>query len=213
MGVIHLPSLGRGKKFSVGRSLTHTLNLLGNLKSWAKRSQNWVCGNDQRDLWKQLRLPECKRETRLDPATQYSPAVLEVRRGNPLNLYLATSYRIIFSWAGFTFSKLIRRLWESLRFLSPWPLPLQTLPWKNICCWGSLWPFSDKENLGGPFTYTHRWTRESEEPLWWVHTYQKSVDGFFSLEGFLRHLRNVQIFCLTTRKTAKLRAGERTLSC
>lgn len=43
---------------------------------------------------------------------------------------------------------------------------------------------------------------------------QESVDGFFSLslEGFLRHLKNVQIFCLATRKTARLRAGGRETS-
>lgn len=141
------------------------------------------------------------------------PALLEVRRGNPLSLHLATFHRIIFSWAGFTFSILDRETLRESEILSPWPLPLHTLPWKNICSWGSPWPFSDKEDLGGPFTYTHRWTREPEESPWWVHMDQKSVDGFFSFEGFLRHLRNVQIFHLTTRKAAKLRAGERTPSC
>lgn len=134
----------------------------------------------------------------------YSPAVLEVRCGNPLSWHLATLHGIILNWTDFSFETLIRGRWGRLRFLSPWPLPLQTLLRENICCHVGL---SHRKRIWVTLLLcTRRWTKETEGPIWWDH---KSVNRFFSLSlrGFLSHLRNVQVFCLASRETAKLRAG------
>lgn len=142
----------------------------------------------------------------------YSPAVLEVRCGNPLSWHLATWHGIILNWTGFTFKTLIRGLWGRLRSLSPWPLPLQTLSREIFAVMLAF--LREKRIWIALLPYTHRWTKEPEGPIWWVHVDYGSVDRFFSLtlRGFLSHLRNVKVFCLASREAAKWRAGGRETS-
>lgn len=111
---------------------------------------------------------------------------------------VGTWHRIIFNWQG--------TLGQSEVSVPMAFRPANSFQGKHLL-WGPSLTFLRQTNW---MAHTPRWTKECEGQ-WWVHLDQKSVDGFFSLtrKGFLSHLRNVQIFCLATRKNCQIEGREK----
>lgn len=142
----HWSSLGRGREFSGGRSLVPTHNHLGNLKSSTVKGPRCQWWWPKRPTETKLRLLEYEGRTWPDPATQHSPAGLEVRCGNPLGWHLAQNNlplnRVCLkkNW-----SRDFGRVWGFCHQ----GLALQTFPRENICCWAQL-DLSQTKDLDDP---------------------------------------------------------------
>ena len=153
-------------------------------------------------------LPECEIKIGLDPAAQDSPAVLEVRRGNPLSWCLANLHGILLSWTDLAFENWSGEFGGSWGFchhaLTPRSFPEKTL------AVGAHVGLPQRKRIGMPLCLGTGNKRDSLRLLdggfKWTATQSMDSSPCFAGASWATW-EMCKYFCPATRKTAELRAG------